>query len=81
MPEHLYVRRKSPCILRWTDRLSPKIFGPNEDEGLDIEASKSLFDQLANQINAGKSDKLSVEEVAAGFIRVANETMCRPIRT
>jgi 5-oxoprolinase (ATP-hydrolysing) len=81
LPEHLYVPRQSPCILRRTDRLSPKIFGPNEDEGLDIEASKSLFDQLANQINAGKSDKLSVEEVAAGFIRVANETMCRPIRT
>jgi 5-oxoprolinase (ATP-hydrolysing) len=60
---------------------SPKIFGPNEDEGLDIEASKTLFEQLANEINSGNSEKLSVEEVAAGFIRVANETMCRPIRT
>ena len=61
--------------------LSPKLFGPNEDEGLDIEASKSLFEQLRNEINSGKQDKLSIEEVAAGFIRIANETMCRPIRT
>lgn len=61
--------------------ISPKIFGPNEDEGLDIEASRSLFDQLTTEINNTKSDKLSVEEVAAGFLRIANEAMCRPIRT
>lgn len=60
---------------------SPKIFGPNEDEGLDIEASRTLFEQLANEINGSNSDKLSIEEVAAGFLRIANEAMCRPIRT
>lgn len=60
---------------------SPKIFGPNEDEPLDIEASKTLFAQLREEINSGKTDKLTLEEVAAGFLRVANETMCRPIRT
>lgn len=60
---------------------SPKIFGPNEDEALDIEASKTLFSQLTEEINSGKNEKLSVEQVAAGFLRVANETMCRPIRT
>lgn len=59
---------------------SPKIFGPNEDEGLDIEASKTLFEQITNEVNDGKTDKLSMEQVAAGFLRVANETMCRPIR-
>lgn len=60
---------------------SPKIFGPNEDEGLDIEASRTLFDQLTNEINETKEQKLSLEEVAAGFLRIANEAMCRPIRT
>ncbi|ORY28998.1 Hydantoinase B/oxoprolinase-domain-containing protein [Naematelia encephala] len=59
----------------------PKIFGPNENEGLDIQASQKLFDQITTEVNAGKSDKLSMEQVAAGFLRVANETMCRPIRT
>ena len=59
----------------------PKIFGPNEDEGLDIEASKSLFEQLTTEINGTKTEKLSLEQVAAGFLRIANEAMCRPIRT
>lgn len=27
-----------------------------------------------------ESDKMTIEEVAMGFIKVANETMCRPIR-
>jgi 5-oxoprolinase (ATP-hydrolysing) len=59
----------------------PKIFGPNEDEPLDIEASRTLFNALTEEINQGKNEKLTVEQVAAGFLRVANETMCRPIRT
>lgn len=65
----------------------PKIFGPNEDEGLDQEASQKAFEELAEHINlhsGGASSetkgKLSVDEVAQGFIRVANEIMCRPIR-
>lgn len=60
---------------------SPKIFGPNENEGLDIEASKALFDQMTTEINGTKSDKMTTEQVAAGFLRIANEAMCRPIRT
>ena len=60
---------------------SPKIFGPNEDEGLDIAASRNLLSQLTQEINSGKSGDLSIEQVAAGFLRIANEAMCRPIRT
>lgn len=48
---------------------------------MDIEASKTLFSQLTEEINSGKNEKLTVEEVAAGFLRVANEAMCRPVRT
>lgn len=60
----------------------PKIFGPNEDQGLDQEASQKAFEELTDQINAHTGDKrkLSIDEVAQGFIRVANEIMCRPIR-
>lgn len=64
----------------------PKIFGKNEDEGLDEEASKQLFEELAEKINdevAGddKEKRLSLDEIAYGFIKIANETMTRPIRS
>lgn len=35
---------------------------------------------MSSQSTDGRKDPLSVEEVAMGFITVANETMCRPIR-
>ncbi len=54
----------------------PKIFGPNENEPIDVIAPKEAFGRLANEIGAGKS----AEEVALGFIHVANESMCQPIR-
>lgn len=71
----------------------PKIFGKNENEGLDIEASKKLFEKLTNEINVelkgdnsaagsdGSKGDMSMDEVAYGFIKVANETMTRPIRS
>jgi 5-oxoprolinase (ATP-hydrolysing) len=63
----------------------PKIFGKNEDEGLDEQASKALFEELTKQINediSGSKDKsMSLDEVAYGFIKIANETMTRPIRS
>ncbi len=63
-------------------KASPKIFGPNEDQPLDAKATRIAFNELANTINDEKQgDKLTVEEIAAGFLEVANEAMCRPIRT
>lgn len=62
----------------------PKIFGKNEDEGLDAGASESLFKELAEKVNQEQSnskEKMSADEVAYGFIKVANETMTRPIRS
>ncbi|KAF2760076.1 hypothetical protein EJ05DRAFT_462125 [Pseudovirgaria hyperparasitica] len=64
----------------------PKIFGKNEDEGLDPEASVKLFEELAEQINkenaGGNKDKeMTMDEIAYGFIKIANETMTRPIRS
>ncbi|KAF8966099.1 Hydantoinase/oxoprolinase-domain-containing protein [Flammula alnicola] len=58
----------------------PKIFGKSEKEPLDIEASRTAFEKLAAEINAEQEKKLSVDEIVYGFIKVANETMCRPIR-
>lgn len=59
----------------------PKIFGKNEDEGLDPEASKKLFEELTQEINSKTDKHMSADEVAYGFIKIANETMTRPIRS
>src|SRR5271170_5322844 len=64
----------------------PKIFGKNEDEGLDVKASEKLFKELTMTINDEISSKsgekpMTADEVAYGFIKIANETMTRPIRS
>lgn len=59
----------------------PKIFGKNEDEGLDPEASAKLFHELTVQINEETGKDMTPEEVAFGFIKIANESMTRPIRS
>ncbi|KAF2135434.1 uncharacterized protein K452DRAFT_260685 [Aplosporella prunicola CBS 121167] len=64
----------------------PKIFGKSEDEGLDPAASEKLFKELTELINkevaGGSKDKeMSMDEVAYGFVKIANETMTRPIRS
>ncbi|CAG8444302.1 15333_t:CDS:10 [Acaulospora colombiana] len=60
----------------------PKIFGPNEDQPLDIGATRSEFEKLSKEINAFNSEnkEMNIDEIAFGFIKVANEAMCRPIR-
>lgn len=64
----------------------PKIFGSDETQGLDEQASRVLFEELTKEINhklakGGQSREMSSDEVAFGFIKVANETMTRPIRS
>ncbi|KAF7373371.1 hypothetical protein MSAN_00546700 [Mycena sanguinolenta] len=58
----------------------PKIFGKSEKEPLDEDASRTAFEKLAAEINENSEKKLSFDEIVYGFIKVANETMCRPIR-
>nr|GMD67937.1 5-oxoprolinase [Ipomoea batatas]GME05437.1 5-oxoprolinase [Ipomoea batatas] len=64
----------------------PSIFGPNEDQPLDIDATRQEFEKLAKDINSYRKTQdplakdMTVEEIAQGFVNVANETMCRPIR-
>ncbi|CAD7088774.1 unnamed protein product [Hermetia illucens] len=69
---------------RLLPRYFPKIFGPKENEELDVQATRRNFEALRTEINIYLKEKenreLSLEEVAMGFIRVANEAMCRPIR-
>ncbi|PGG97965.1 hypothetical protein AJ79_09020 [Helicocarpus griseus UAMH5409] len=61
----------------------PKIFGPNENESLDERASARLFEELTEEINEElpEAQKMTPDEVAYGFIKIANESMTRPIRS
>ncbi|MGB5684626.1 MAG: hydantoinase/oxoprolinase family protein, partial [Candidatus Electrothrix sp.] len=62
----------------------PHIFGSDEDQPLDREAARAALAELTAEINTSSVDQghppLSVEEVALGFLRVADEVMVRPIR-
>ncbi len=62
----------------------PRIFGKSGNLPLNIEAVQSAFRILADEINlyqaARKLPPMTVEQIASGFIRVANESMIRPIR-
>ncbi|KAJ9156695.1 5-oxoprolinase (ATP-hydrolyzing) [Pleurostoma richardsiae] len=59
----------------------PKIFGKHENEGLDVEASKKVLQDLTGQIKKETGKDMSIDEVAYGFLTVANESMTRPIRS
>lgn len=65
---------------RIQSRYFPKIFGSSQKEPLDLQATVKSFEEITKEINASLSTKLNIYEVAFGFVKVANENMCRPIR-
>ncbi|KAJ6661524.1 hypothetical protein lerEdw1_014434 [Lerista edwardsae] len=78
----LTVTDANLCLGRLLPDYFPCIFGPSEDQPLSRAAAHQAFQELTARINAfqGPGSTLCLEEVAMGFIRVANEAMCRPIR-
>ncbi|XP_060681659.1 5-oxoprolinase [Hemiscyllium ocellatum] len=81
------------CLGRLLPDYFPKIFGATEDQPLWKEGALNELQKVAEQVNAFLFDQsqgdeengrgqspMTVEEVALGFVRVANESMCRPIR-
>ncbi|XP_014811625.1 PREDICTED: 5-oxoprolinase [Calidris pugnax] len=78
----LTVTDANLCLGRLLPEYFPRIFGPGEDQPLCREAAAQAFEEMATTIRAfqATATALSVEEVAMGFLRVANEAMCRPIR-
>ncbi|CAL1530679.1 unnamed protein product [Lymnaea stagnalis] len=78
------------CLGRLLPEYFPHIFGKSEDMPLDKEATIGAFEKLTAEVNeflkTQQNDHhvtftpMTKEEVGLGFIRVANETMCRPIR-
>ncbi|KAM9308642.1 5-oxoprolinase [Gastrophryne carolinensis] len=87
----LTVTDANLCLGRLLPDYFPRIFGPSEDQPLSADGAARKFRELTAEINqfqrgrpgggGGGGASLSVEEVAMGFIRVANEAMCRPIRS
>ncbi len=57
----------------------PHIFGQEENEPLDVEASRAAFEILAKEINRDREKPLSIEAIAYGYLKVANDTMAKPI--
>ncbi|CAG7823293.1 unnamed protein product [Allacma fusca] len=72
------------CLGRLLPEFFPKIFGPEENAPLDKDATVQTFNKITERVNvfltSQGSPAISTEEIAMGFIRVANEAMCRPIR-
>ena len=58
----------------------PRLFGPGYDAQLDPAAARSALGKLADQVERSQGRRMSVEELALGFVRIANETMSRPIK-
>ena len=81
---HLAVTDANLVLGRIRPEYFPKIFGETKDLPLDADASRESLRRLTEQINAHCEEKgvprMTVEEVALGFVRVANEAMVRPIR-
>ncbi len=58
----------------------PRIFGPGRDGPLDADVVMARFSQMAETVSARLGTRMTAEDLALGFIRIANEKMCRPVK-
>jgi 5-oxoprolinase (ATP-hydrolysing) len=54
----------------------PSIFGPDENQPLHVQGSRDAMEELRRTYCPNRT----LEELAYGYLQVANEAMCRPIR-
>ncbi len=59
--------------------LFPQVFGPDGQQGLDMEAARSGFTRLAREVQADSGAAMSAEQVAEGFLRVTINQMAAAI--
>eukprot|EP00921_Rhytidocystis_pertsovi_P021062 GHVQ01033638.1.p1 GENE.GHVQ01033638.1~~GHVQ01033638.1.p1 ORF type:complete len:1145 (-),score=129.79 GHVQ01033638.1:1201-4635(-) len=61
----------------------PRVFGPSEDQSIDVDASRAAISGLTQRINDYNClhglPSMRDYQVALGYVRVANEAMSRPI--
>jgi 5-oxoprolinase (ATP-hydrolysing) len=77
---HLAITDANVVLGRVMPEYFPRIFGKNEDEMLDRDAAVAAMSEVQKQLNLETGGNKTVEDVAMGFVKVANEAMCRPIR-
>ena len=58
----------------------PSVFGPGGNEPLDADSVHTKFSVLAAEISAATGEKLSPEQVAEGYIRVAVANMANAVK-
>ena len=58
----------------------PALFGPNADQPLDADATRAAFETLADTVAATTGHRQSPEELAEGFLTIANENMAQAIK-
>ncbi len=58
----------------------PACFGPGADGRLDAQASRARLESIGSEVERTTGKAMTVEEAAAGFVRIANENMAKPIK-
>ncbi len=58
----------------------PPIFGPNADQPLDADIVRTKFAALADEIAAATGQRMAPDEIARGFLTIANEHMAAAIK-
>ncbi|HEV2252006.1 MAG TPA: hydantoinase B/oxoprolinase family protein, partial [Streptosporangiaceae bacterium] len=58
----------------------PHVFGPNGDQPLDEQATRTKFEELSRQITESTGDTRGPEQVAAGFVEIAVANMANAIK-
>lgn len=61
-------------------RYFPACFGPEAKQPLDEDASRARLEALRAAVNEGTGAGYSLEALAAGYVRIANEAMAKPIK-
>lgn len=77
---HLAITDANLFLGRIVAEAFPAIFGPEENQPLQVEKTRIALEALTETISQQTGIAYSCEEVASGFIQVANELMARPIR-
>jgi len=74
------VTDANAVVGRIQGRHFPACFGPEADQPLDVNASRAALGRIGEQIRGETGRDMSVEQIAAGFLRIANENMVKAIR-
>lgn len=58
----------------------PAVFGPDGNQPIDTDIVRSRFATLADEIAAATGQRMALEEIARGFLRIAVENMASAIK-